>query len=140
LTGKNASLVCVDPWSGSFARNAESVFDRSILSTGRSEIVKKIRGRSEIVLSRFPDNHFDGIYIDGDHEGRAVLLDGLNALRVLKPGGVLLFDDYKWRGVESGVSVLPGIAIDCFLDLCSSSLEIMHKGYQLAVRKKESLT
>src|SRR5262249_31736335 len=51
-------------------------------------------GQSAEVLSQFPDSHFDWIYIDGDHQYGGVSADIQQAKRVLKPDGVVVFNDY----------------------------------------------
>lgn len=44
-------------------------------------------------LLDFPDNYYDLILIDGDHTSPQVILDTLNAIRCVKVGGLLIFDD-----------------------------------------------
>lgn len=51
-------------------------------------------GLSHQVLERFPDSHFDWIYIDGDHSYAGVLRDAEAAARKVKPGGYLVFNDF----------------------------------------------
>jgi hypothetical protein len=38
---------------------------------------------------------FDIVFIDGSHQGYTVVADTLNALRILEPGGLLIWHDYK---------------------------------------------
>jgi predicted O-methyltransferase YrrM len=38
---------------------------------------------------------FDAIWVDGDHTNPVVTIDAINALRLLKPGGLLSFDDVR---------------------------------------------
>lgn len=41
-------------------------------------------------------NHtFDAIWVDGDHTNPVVTMDAINALRLLRPGGLLAFDDVR---------------------------------------------
>lgn len=44
-------------------------------------------------LLDFPENYYDLILIDGDHTSPQVILDTLNAIRCVKVGGLLIFDD-----------------------------------------------
>ena len=39
---------------------------------------------------------FDIIYIDGNHEPEYVLEDAVLSFRKLKPGGIIIFDDYTF--------------------------------------------
>lgn len=51
-------------------------------------------GDSSALLSALPDAHFDMIYIDGDHTYAGVVKDIQAAEAKIKPGGMLIFNDY----------------------------------------------
>ncbi|HEY6394899.1 MAG TPA: class I SAM-dependent methyltransferase, partial [Candidatus Binataceae bacterium] len=57
-------------------------------------VVKLHEGKSAQVLSSFPDHCLDWIYIDGDHSYQGVMKDIEQAVRVVKPDGLLIFNDY----------------------------------------------
>jgi SAM-dependent methyltransferase len=60
------------------------------------------RGDSSAELARFPDAHFDAIYIDGDHTYPGARKDATVALRKIRPDGFLLFNDYTpWSPLEN---------------------------------------
>jgi len=42
------------------------------------------------------NSSFDFIYIDGDHSTKAVLEDFTLSFPLLKPNGIMVFDDYNW--------------------------------------------
>lgn len=44
----------------------------------------------------------DWIYVDGDHSYHGCLNDLENALKVVKPGGMIMGDDYLWPDAEYG--------------------------------------
>jgi len=75
-----------------------SKFSRDI-SAGRVVIH---RGFSDDVVSRFPDQYFNWIYIDGNHLYDFVKKDLELAFRKIRPGGVICGDDYVdggwWHG------------------------------------------
>ena len=48
---------------------------------------------------------FDLIYVDGGHDGATALSDGLLSYRLLRPGGLLIFDDYV-NEVKASVDAL----------------------------------
>jgi len=52
------------------------------------------RDLSHAALARFPDDHFDWIYIDGDHSYDGASLDARVAATKVKPGGHLVFNDF----------------------------------------------
>lgn len=64
--------------------------------------VKTHTGSSPEILQSFPDNHFDWIYIDGDHTYKGVTADIEIAMHKVKPGGYLVFNDFA-RITRSGL-------------------------------------
>jgi hypothetical protein len=56
--------------------------------------VKTEVGLSQDLLARYPDHHFDMIYVDGDHHPEPVQRDAELASRKVKPNGTLIFNDY----------------------------------------------
>lgn len=57
--------------------------------------VQVLKGDSSSLLSQFPDNSFDMIYIDGDHSYEGVRKDIQVAFHKIKPGGWLMGHDYE---------------------------------------------
>lgn len=51
-------------------------------------------GDSAECLARFPEDHFDWIYVDADHSYDGVVRDIAAARDRVRPGGFLVFDDY----------------------------------------------
>lgn len=56
--------------------------------------VRVFEGDSSDSIARRDRDFYDLIYIDGDHSYAGVLRDTTAATAVLKPGGVLVFNDY----------------------------------------------
>lgn len=52
------------------------------------------RSSSSDAVIRFPDDHFDWVYIDGNHSYPFVSQDLANFLPKVKPGGIIAGDDY----------------------------------------------
>jgi predicted O-methyltransferase YrrM len=79
-------------------------------------------------------------YIDGDHSAAAVLSDAVSIFPLLRPGAVLIFDDYEWnppgRPEIIGTLQHPKQGIDAFLTVFAVQLEVIHQGYQVCVRKR----
>jgi hypothetical protein len=118
---KDSKCYCIDPWEdydeypeykGEQFTNY-MYFQKNLLSLSdeaRKKVVE-IRGYSNKELPKLEDNFFDIIYIDGNHEPEYVLEDAVLAFRKLKIGGMLIFDDYGWKGGPDD-DVKRGI--DCF--------------------------
>jgi hypothetical protein len=79
---------------------------------------------------------YDFIYIDGSHIAKDVLTDACMAWPLLKPKGIMVFDDYMW-GNPRDILHRPKPAIDAFCNIFAEEVDIVHVGYQLIVRKKE---
>jgi predicted O-methyltransferase YrrM len=78
---------------------------------------------------------YDFIYIDGSHIAKDVLTDACMAWPLLKPKGLMVFDDYMW-GNPRDILHRPKPAIDAFTNIFAEEVDIVHVGYQLVVRKK----
>lgn len=79
---------------------------------------------------------FDFIYIDGSHKACDVLSDSVLAWPLLRPEGVLIWDDYEWTPLMSkGPLHEPKLAIDAFLSCYADQYRVISKGYQVAIEK-----
>jgi len=54
------------------------------------------RQTSDEFFEQFTDEELDWIYLDGSHSYEGVLADLENSLKIVKSGGMILGDDYKW--------------------------------------------
>lgn len=134
LTGLRSSITCVDIWNGPF----EKTFDENMRIYGRTDKYKKVRARSDQALLGMSQASYDFVYIDGSHFAKDVLTDAVLAWGVLKPGGILMFDDYEWGGVLSHLKphYTPRIALKAFVQIFGPYMDILESDYQLVVRKK----
>lgn len=77
-----------------------SHFDEKYLLDVSSH-VERHKGDSSVLLSKFPDKHFDLVYIDADHSYPGVWRDIEAAKSKVKPGGHMVFNDYTaWSPAE----------------------------------------
>ena len=141
LTNKESKLFCIDAWA-EWTGDAFVRFVENINKTGLKDKVRIVKGDSSEELRIFPKEYFDFIYVDGDHDEKAVIKDAIGSFRVLKKGGIIAFDDYL-LGIRypnsPGSKAMNGStkkAIDYFLDVFQDELEIIHKDYQVWIRKK----
>jgi predicted O-methyltransferase YrrM len=63
-----------------------------------------------------------------------VLQDALLSWNLLKPGGIIIFDDYEYRDPEHPEEDTRK-GIDQFLKTISEPVKIIHQGYQLMIQK-----
>ena len=65
-----------------------------------------------------------------------MLTDAVLSFQLLKPGGLLVFDDYRFI-LEDRPEERPAVAIDAFLTVFTPRCEVLHRELQLVVRKRE---
>jgi predicted O-methyltransferase YrrM len=138
----NARIDTIDTFAGSdehkfvpAASRTEGVFDRNMATfTGR---IKKHKGYSYDHLPRLraSGSQFDAAFIDGSHFSDDIYVDTFYAWAMLKPGGVLIWDDYLWSEYKNPLGD-PRAAIDRFLEVHQGAFEPLFAGWQVAVRKK----
>lgn len=88
----------VDPFDGRATPNRKDTFgafSENLERYGVADRVTAHRGTSIAVLPKLQPESFDLVWIDGAHAYESVLLDIWLALKVLKPGGLLAFHDYR---------------------------------------------
>jgi predicted O-methyltransferase YrrM len=85
-----------------------------------------------------PFDAFDFVYLDGSHRASDVLTDAVLAWTLIRPGGVLLFDDTNWKYTvpETGEVLEPKRGIDAFRVAFAGQFELLADGAQVAIRKR----
>ncbi|NJM54584.1 MAG: class I SAM-dependent methyltransferase [Verrucomicrobiae bacterium] len=78
---------------------------------------------------------FDIVYVDGSHEGIDCLTDLLLAERMMAVGGIMIIDDYLWGNPQGTRHHPPKPAVDAFIELNAHRMQVIHKKYQVAIRK-----
>jgi len=127
LSHPQAKLTCIDLFF-------QESFEANVRLTGSAQKLIKHIGDSHQILARLPSETYDFIYIDGCHLAEHVRRDAELAWRLLKVGGILIFDDYQWiDSSHPGQETHRGI--DAFLASTKQELTIIHQDYQVIVRK-----
>lgn len=85
-----------DPYFGSYFHSHEEAskhyaFAKNIFE--RYPFAKLIREKSDEYMTTTTEK-FDVIIVDGDHRFEGCLSDLMNAKKILKPGGIIIVDDY----------------------------------------------
>ncbi|MBF2072465.1 MAG: tetratricopeptide repeat protein [Synechococcales cyanobacterium C42_A2020_086] len=127
LTHPLARLTCIDLYF-------QESFEMNIALTGAAEKVTQLVGDSHQILTTLPSETYDVIYIDGCHLANHVHQDAALSWRLLKVGGLMIFDDYEWIDTSH-----PGqethLGIDAFLASMKTQMTVVHQGYQVIVQK-----
>lgn len=136
LTDPSAKVTAIDVFDGPY----KDKYAANIERTGAADKVTTISNFSQLALRQLPLNSFDIIYIDGSHAKADVLEDAVLSWRLLKAGGVMIFDDYQWAGffapgTSDAPTDFPKIAIDAFTHCFADHLEVIHNSFQIIVRK-----
>lgn len=132
-----STLTSIDPYDldeervrlakGRFARNLADYSDR---------VVQHLEP-SQTALPRLlaEGERFDIAYVDGDHSAPAVWQDANAVWPLVKPGGLVIFDDYLWEPTKPAEDT-PTPAINRFLNAAGHDCDLVHAGYQCIVRKR----
>jgi hypothetical protein len=141
LTDPTAHATAIDLFDGPYAATYRSNLERS----GNEHKVTTLTGYSQVVLRSLPVDSYDLVYIDGSHRPADVLEDAVLCWRLLRAGGLMIFDDYAnarighdYQGnMEPTVEKwYPKMAIDPFVLCHAEECEVIHNDFQLMVRKR----
>jgi len=139
LKTKPSKLVLIDTWDGMHGSadvdgnnwttvNLEDVYTFLETSTKSIPAIELRRGLSFQVLSTYPDNYFDVIYIDADHSYDGCKRDLELSMKKIKPGGIIMGHDYEINFAKANFVYVFGVkqAVD---QICYKyNLQIAAKG------------
>jgi cephalosporin hydroxylase len=131
---KPARLTCVDTFGGGAEHQGSSTLSgievRFDANTAAYASLEKKKMRSIEALDQFvrEGRRYDVIYVDGSHDMDDALIDSVLCWRLLKVGGVIIWDDYKW---SAGMKR----AIDLFLAYRGGEYQLLDRGWQVAARR-----
>jgi len=151
-TKNDLDIYCVDTWRGSFEHpghdfeRIEARFDNNISAVTKlfpsSLKIHKLKMTSIEACTALinEQREFDLVYIDGSHNASDVLADAVLSFFLLKPGGLMIFDDYLWTygfQVSGNILNIPKLGIDAFVNCFQDKLKIIQgfPSYQLYCEK-----
>lgn len=134
---QNSEIHCVDNWVGTEEygdlkfSNIELNFDKNV--SAFTNIYKYKKTSDDFFYEN--QKNFDVIYIDGYHKGAQVFKDFKNSWKILKKGGIMIFDDYIWKFFEK-IEDNPCFAINEYLKLIKRDVRILNvSNSQLFIQK-----
>jgi tetratricopeptide (TPR) repeat protein len=143
LTHDSARLTCIDLFEGSsehqarfqaeYLQSIETTFDLNLKQIGIQEKVKKSVGKSVEILRSLSLNTYNLIYIDGSHFAQDVLTDAVLSWGLLKPQGLMIFDDYDFDQRHPDHNTKLGI--DAFLLSFAPKIHLIHKSHLVILEK-----
>ena len=134
LTHPTSHLTGMDLFSGVYEDHYGPYKDRyfsNLELSGAANQATTIEGFSQIELRKLTVDTYHIIYIDGSHVNADVLEDAILCWRLLKEGGILIFDDYgdpKYTDPRGGINT--------FMRYYGSHFDVLHNGMQLIVQRK----
>lgn len=141
LTHADSTITCVDPYKEYEDLQKqhidwEAVKNRFIENTKQWEQKVLLKQEESTNFMRYcTENTYDFIYLDGCHTARQTMIDAILAHIILKPDGILIFDDYLWAGLAIANNVPKG-SIDAFMTSFSGDYDLKSLGYQVILQKK----
>lgn len=147
LTGQGSVIHVVDTFGGSreeagmkwdenydfdalfnkFSSNIERHKDKVTIHRGMS---------GDILKADFKPETFDFIYIDGSHTAYDVLQDAILCHPLLKPKGLVVFDDFGWKDPNNlHPTNSPELGVTCFYNAFEIFYTPIFQGYQVCFIK-----
>ncbi|MCK8787160.1 class I SAM-dependent methyltransferase [Roseomonas sp. NAR14] len=135
LRHPDSRIHCLDTFAGGVEHQADRIaglyerFDANLRAHGVRDKAAVLRGPSFDGLVRLlgAGVEADFVYVDGSHQAPDVLADLVLGFRLLRPGGVMICDDYLWSMEEPDTHDLlnaPKIAIDAFANIHRRQIEL----------------
>jgi predicted O-methyltransferase YrrM len=142
LQSSESRLYCIDAWAGAGGEERYELFMRNIGELPNRSQIEVLRDWSQNALRELLRRgvRADALYIDGGHDAPTVLRDLVTGFDLVKPGGIVICDDYLWDDPQWGGNRTlgrPKIAIDAFTTIYADKLRIVQglPNYQVFFQK-----
>ena len=130
LTHPKSKLYLLDLWPSKpiferFKKNIEPYKEKVVI----------LNGLSRDMLRSLKDPIFDFIYIDGSRHSKNTLEDAVLSYPLLKPGAMIIFDDYT-NNKEHDINC-PKPGIDAFINIYAHEIKVLQSRWQVIVVKRK---
>jgi hypothetical protein len=137
INNQKSSLTCVDPFlhidnndHRQLLQNDEELnFDYNISNCKNTDKITIHKFTSDIFFE-INDKTYNFIYIDGCREPDFIKRDMENSFKFLDKEGIMWINDYEGGNCDSKK------VMDDFLEKYIGYYVVIHKGYQLAIKKR----
>ncbi|ERF74019.1 hypothetical protein EPUS_03834 [Endocarpon pusillum Z07020] len=143
-----STMTVIDTFEGGMehqaAENAQKYNMSTLESRFRANVAKcehvnklrvmKARSDNALLALRQESAHFDFVYVDASHVAIDVLHDAVVCWRMLNVHGVMVFDDFRWKGYMEDC-YNPHVAILGFLRCAAPEIETRETESQMWVTK-----
>jgi hypothetical protein len=144
LTDKSSKITVVDTFEGSPEEDGMNGLDfKNVYSRFKHNIkeydnkVTIHNGYSSHMLKQLGNEPlFDFAYIDASHTAYGTLEDAILVHPLIKNGGIIIFDDYKWKDPKRpSITDSPELGINCFANAYADFYGVLFVGYQIGLVK-----
>ena len=144
LTDESSKITVVDTFGGSPEEDGmngldfENVYSRFKHNTKEYDNKVTIHnGYSSHMLKQLGNEPlFDFAYIDASHTAYGTLEDAILVHPLIKNGGIIIFDDYKWKDPKRpSITDSPELGINCFANAYADFYGVLFVGYQIGLVK-----
>lgn len=140
LNHSESFLVAIDAWKAAGKVSQErmdEVQSFAMQNIGWQPKCRIIHGMSQDVLPTLQAEHFDLAIIDGDHRAGPVYQDAVNCLRLVRPGGWIMFDDVKTHK-QYLKNPLVAVGIERFLETHGDQVDfVWSHGFMACYTKRD---
>jgi predicted O-methyltransferase YrrM len=98
---KYSKILNIEKQDVDFQEYYDAIYSEVYSKCGMDPRVTIHRMTSDEWFATKPEK-LDWIYVDGDHSYEGCLRDLENSLKVVKPGGMIMGDDYYWKHARYG--------------------------------------
>ena len=145
LKKKPQKLHLIDPWIHQDYTHRGYNIGQEKMDDIYNSVCEQFAGEPCVEIHRnlslevdFPEEYFDWVYIDGDHNYEIVLKELEFYFPLVKKGGFLCGDDYGWVDADctrkDGKRLGPKAAVDEFVEKNNLEVEIHNQQFVIHVK------